>query len=61
MKKQTNMMGAVLGVAAVSAVGATGAYLISRDPRGAKRMAKKVAKGAERAVLDLDKRISKYY
>lgn len=61
MKNKTNMLGTVLGVAAVSAVGATGAYLVSRDPHGAKRMAKKVAKGAERAMLDLDKRISKYY
>ena len=51
----------MLGVAAVSAVGAAGVYLASRNTSQVKRMARKVAKGAERAVMDLDKMVSKYY
>lgn len=61
MKKQNNAVGAVLGVAAISAVGAAGAYMASRNSSQVKKMAKKVAHGAEKAVLDLDKMVTKYF
>ena len=61
MKKPTSAVNVLLGAAAVSAVGAAGAYLVSRDPRPAKRLAKKAARGAERAVLDLDRVMGKYF
>lgn len=61
--KHSSMMGpAVLGLAAVATVGAVGAYA-AHNKKGhskMKKVAKKVARGAEKAVLDLDKMVSKY-
>ena len=61
MHKQNNTAKNIaMGLAAASAMGA-GAYLASRNQREVKKMAKKVARGAEKAVLDLDKMASKYF
>ncbi len=61
MHKQNNTArNLAMGIAGACAVGA-GAYLASRNQREVKKMAKKVARGAEKAVLDIDKMASRYF
>lgn len=46
----------ILGMAAGAAVGAAGVMMaVHQDPRGVRRTARKMAKGAEQAVGRLDK------
>lgn len=59
-KKDQTAKNIAMGLAAASAVGA-GAYLASRNQREVKKMAKKVARGAEKAVLDIDRMASRYF
>lgn len=59
-KKDQTAKNIAMGLAAASAVGA-GAYLASRNQREVKKMAKKVARGDEKAVLDIDRMASKYF
>ena len=59
-KQNHTAMNVAMGLAAASAVGA-GVYLASQNQREVKKMAKKVARGAEKAVLDIDKMASKYF
>ena len=47
------------GLAAAAAVTAAG--LAAKNSRTGRRMAKKVGRGAQQAVLDLDRAISRYY
>lgn len=61
MKKNNAAMGAALGLAAVSAVGAAGVYLSGRSSSQVRKMAKKVAKRTEKAVMDLDRMASRYF
>lgn len=62
MEKKAMMTAAGL-TAATMAVAAAGVAATSKgkNTRKMKKMAKKVARGAERAVLDLDKMVSRYY
>lgn len=59
-KQNSTVRNIAMGLAAASAVGA-GAYLASRNQREVKKMAKKVARGAEKAVLDIDRMASRYF
>ena len=55
MKKQDHTLsGAMLGMAAGAAVGAAGLYLAGRNEWEMKKLAKKVAHGAENAVQGIE-------
>ena len=49
------------GVTAATAAVAAAGWAATKNNRKMKKVAKKVAHGAERAVLDLDKAVSRYY
>ena len=48
----------LLGMAAGAALGAAGMMAVSQNPRKVKRAARKMAKGAEQAVMQLDKMVT---
>ena len=50
---------AMLGLAAVATVGAMGAAM-ARRRRPAKKMARKVARGAEKAVMQMDRMLRSF-
>ena len=61
MRKQKAAMGAALGLAAVSAMGAAGVYLSGRSSGQVRKMARKAAKRTEKAVMELDRLASRYF
>lgn len=50
----------LMGMAAGAAIGAAGAMLAGQNQRQMKRTAHKMAKGAEHAVMKLDKMVSDF-
>ena len=61
MHKNSHPMMVAAGVTAATAAVAAVGLAASKNSRKMKKVAKKVAHGAERAVLDLDKAVSRYY
>lgn len=59
MKQQAknSSSGLLLGMAAGAALGAVGTMAVSQNPRQLRRNVRKMAKGAESAVLQLDKMV----
>ena len=61
MKQQTNhTAGVLLGMAAGAALGAVGVMAATQDQRQLRRTTRKVMKGAENAVLQLDKMVGDF-
>lgn len=62
MKEQqgSQAMTMLLGMAAGAAVGAAGMMAANQNPRQIKRAARKMAKGAEHAVMQLDKMVTDF-
>ena len=52
--RQSSGSGLLLGMAAGVALGAAGMMAMNQNPRQGKRTARKLAKGAERAMSQLD-------
>ena len=52
--RQSSGNGLLLGMAAGAALGAAGMMAMNQNPRQVKRTARKLAKGAERAMSQLD-------
>ena len=52
--RQSSGSGLLLGMAAGAALGAAGMMAMNQNPRQVKRTARKLAKGAERAMSQLD-------
>ena len=50
----------LIGMAAGAALGAAGMMAANQNPRKVKRAARKVAKGAEQAVMQLDKMVTDF-
>ena len=50
----------LMGMAAGVALGAVGVMAVSQNPRQAKRTARKIAKGAERALGQLDQMVGDF-
>lgn len=61
MHKNDNSMMVAVGLTAATAAVAAAGYAASKNSRTVKKVAKKVARGAERAVLDIDKTLGRYY
>lgn len=61
MHKTENTMMIAAGLTAATAAVAAVGYAAAHNQSKVKKMAKKVSRGAERAILDLDKTISRYY
>ena len=63
MNKKTMMAAGAAGAAAAMMVtaGAVSMASTGKNGRKMKKVAKKVAKGAEKAVMDLDKMVGRYY
>ena len=61
MEKKTMMAAAGLTAATMAVAAGVTAGTKGKNTRKMKKMAKKVARGAERAVLDLDKMVGRYY
>ncbi|MEG2054658.1 MAG: hypothetical protein RR052_06925 [Oscillospiraceae bacterium] len=63
MKKSSNMTGmaatAVLGVMAGAALGAVGAYAATGDETKLKKTVKKMEKGAEKAISNVEKMMNR--
>lgn len=59
MKQQAknSSSGVLLGMAAGAALGAVGTMAVTQNPRQLRRSVRKMAKGAESAVLQLDKMV----
>lgn len=62
MKQQSNSSssGVILGMAAGAALGAVGAMAATQNQRQLRRSVRKMAKGAENAVLQLDKMVGDF-
>ena len=61
MKQQTNhTSGVLLGMAAGAALGAVGVMAATQDQRQLRRTTRKVMKGAENAVLQLDRMVGDF-
>ena len=61
MKQQTNhTSGVLLGMAAGAALGAVSVMAATQDQRQLRRTTRKVMKGAENAVLQLDKMVGDF-
>ena len=61
MKQQTtHTSGVLLGMAAGAALGAVGVMAATQDQRQLRRTTRKVMKGAENAVLQLDKMVGDF-
>lgn len=62
MKQQSNSSssGVILGMAAGVALGAVGAMAATQNQRQLRRSVRKVAKGAENAMLQLDKMVGDF-
>ena len=61
MEKKTMMAAAGLTAATMAVAAGVAAGSKGKTTRKMKKMAKPVARGAERAVLDLDKMVGRYY
>ena len=61
MEKKTMMAAAGLTAATMAVAAGVAAGTKGKNTRKMKKMAKQVARGAERAVLDLDKMVGRYY
>lgn len=61
MHKTENAMMIAAGITAATAAVAAAGYAATQNNRKVKKTAKKVARGAERAILDLDKTIHRYW
>lgn len=62
MKQQSNSSSSrvILGMAAGAALGAVGVMAATQNQRQLRRSVRKVAKGAENAVLQLDKMVGDF-
>jgi len=62
MKQQANQgaSGMLLGMAAGAALGAVGVMAATQNQRQLRRTTRKVMKGAENAVLQLDRRVGEF-
>ena len=60
-QKNDHTMMIAAGITAATAAVAAAGIAAAKNNTKVKRTAKKVARGAERAILDLDKTISRYY
>lgn len=60
-KSNSHPMMVAAGVTAATAAVAAVGMAVTKNNRKAKKVAKKVAHGAQKAVLDLDKAVSRYY
>ena len=61
MKHETNSSsGVLLGMAAGAALGAVGVMAATQNQRQLRRTARKIAKGAEHAVSQLDKMVGDF-
>lgn len=58
--RQSSGNGLLLGMAAGAALGAAGMMAMNQNPRRVKRTARKLAKGAEHAVTQLDDMVSDF-
>lgn len=58
--RQSSGSGLLLGMAAGAALGAAGMMAMNQNPRQVKRTARKLAKGAEHAVTQLDDMVSDF-
>lgn len=58
--QQNQTAGLILGMAAGAALGAVGVMAASQNQRQLKRTARKMAKGAEHAVMQLDKMVGDF-
>ena len=58
--RQSSGSGLLLGMAAGAALGAAGMMAMNQNPRKVKRTARKLAKGAEHAVTQLDDMVSDF-
>lgn len=58
--QQNQTTGIILGMAAGAALGAVGVMAVSSNERQLKRTARKMAKGAEQAVMQLDKMVGDF-
>ena len=58
--RQSSSSGLWLGMAAGAALGAAGAMAMNQNPRQVKRTARKLAKGAEHAVTQLDELVTEF-
>ena len=56
--RQPSSSGLWLGMAAGAALGAAGAVALNQNPRQVKRTARKLAKGAEHAMTQLDEMVT---
>ena len=52
--------GVLLGVAAGAALGMAGTMMVTQNQRQVKRTARKLAKGAEHAICQLDKMVDNF-
>ena len=55
--RQPSSGGVLLGMAAGAALGAVGTMAMAQNQRQVKRTARKLAKGAEKTLADLDKAV----
>ncbi len=61
MQMTNHPMMMAAGITAAAAAAAAAGYAANKNSRKMKKVAKKVARGAENAILDLDKTLSRYY
>jgi len=58
--RQPSSGGVLLGMAAGAALGAVGTMAMAQNQRQVKRTARKLAKGAEHAICQLDKMVDNF-
>ena len=61
MHKSDNTMMIAAGLTAATAAVAAAGYAATKNSRKMKKVARKVARGAEKAVLDMDRMLGRYY
>lgn len=59
-RQSSQTSGVLLGMAAGAALGVAGVMAATQNERQVKRVARKVAKGAEHAVMQLDKMVGDF-
>lgn len=58
--KSSSASGVLLGMAAGAALGMASTMMVTQNPRQAKRTARKLAQGAEKAICQLDEMVGDF-